>query len=579
MAAQMKNRFKAVSQLPLDSITSFPFATTPTLQVKNTLSENHPQNNTLADGITETLFQFTDNPQNEATPWSYLDETLQNLTEKKFAFFRGEFLNPEKSSYQALVRFSAKGQLPDGHQATFQSFQEIVWKLHGETVPSLANNYLIDPSEWKITDWTLISSRLLTAETPLFRDVTDNIITSPRARDAINNPVHEQHLENLFSGKEISLRSDQGQFFTTDATGQHPGLSVVDIDNDGRDDLYVCVRFGRNLLFRNRGDNTFEEVAADYGLDLEGLSTSAIFADFDNDGDQDVIIGRSLDRSIYLRNIKGYFVDSTETHIAGSLPFLTTSLAAADYNRDGLLDIYFSTYGFAQRQQRTQVARAFLSEYPEDLIAKKFLNPSNIQQFLNLPGPPNVLLVNTGNGRFEISPHNEQVETWHETLQATWSDFDQDGFPDLYVCNDFAPDQLYRNEEGQGFRDVTDTIGHNRMRGFGMGASFGDFDNDLDLDLYVSNMFSKAGLRIIDQVPFKDERFRWSAEGNLLFKNKNGASFDFVTQHDSPFAQVAQADWSWGGQFCDFDNDGFLDLYVPNGYFTAPPRFAGEVDL
>ena len=118
------------------------------------------------------------------------------------------------------------------------------------------------------------------------------------------------------------------------------------------------------------------------------------------------------------------------------------------------------------------------------------------------------------------------------------------------------------------------------MMGFGMGAAFGDFDNDLDLDLYVSNMYSKAGLRITEKAGTRDQRLRWFAEGNLLFRNNGvGKEVEYLSGSGSPFASVANADWSWGGQFVDFDNDSFLDLYVPNGYFTAPEAFAGDDDL
>lgn len=503
---------------------------------------------------------------------------LVEVMQAKYGFRSGEFVGGERTRFRARVEFSAKGKLESGEASWFQSEQVIEWILKdGGTLPEPANDYLIEPGEWEVADWRMTKARLTMSERPLFREVTTEVL---QAEDLakIESTGHAAHLKQLFSGGEIMLPARYGRFFTTDATAQHPGLSVVDIDNDGRDDLYVCVRWGRNLLFRDRGDGTFEEVAEEYGLDLEGLSACSIFADFDNDGDQDVVIGRSLERSLYLRNEGGRFVDVSESHVDVELPYLTTSLAAADYNGDGLLDLYLSTYGFAIRQPRDQVAKAFLQNEDPKEVTERFVSPGKVEPYLNLPGPPNVLLVNTGEGRFERSPLSGQVAVWHETLQSTWADYDGDGDQDLYVCNDFAPDRLFRNDGGKAFVDVTSSEGHARMRGFGMGASFGDFDNDLDLDLYVSNMFSKAGLRIIDRVGMEDERFRWSAEGNLLFANEEGR-FRFLSGVGSPHAVVARADWSWGGQFCDFDNDGFLDLYVPNGYFTAPEGFAGDEDL
>lgn len=512
--------------------------------------------------------------------WGFLDEELAEVTKGKFGFLRGEFTDEAREGFSAKVIFSAEGKVGGGGVGAFEAVQEVRWTLKdGGQAPTAGNDYVIDPKEWEITGWKMVEARLTKAERPLFREVTRELIPDEEDQRRIEFTDHAYYLGKLFKGEEIPLKSGYGRYFTTDATAQHPGLSVVDIDGDGRDDLYVCVRFGRNMLFRDQGDGTFKEVAADYGLDLEGVSAVSLFADFDNDGDQDVVVGRSLERSVYLRNEGGRFVDCSESHVGSPLPYLTTSLAAADFNGDGLLDLYFSTYGFAIRQPRDQVAKDFLADYPAGEVTGRFVSPPDVEPYLNLPGPPNVLLVNTGGGKFEVSPLSGQVAAWRETLQATWADYDQDGDPDLYVCNDFAPDVLYRNEGGEGFVDVTREVGHERMRGFGMGASFGDFDNDQDLDLYVSNMFSKAGLRIIDKVGMKDERFRWSAEGNLLFDNRSGEGFGFLSGEGSPFAPVARADWSWGGQFCDFDNDGFLDLYVPNGYFTAPEAFAGEVDL
>lgn len=504
---------------------------------------------------------------------------LVGVRDAKYGFLSGSFTNAEREAFEGRVVFSAKGRLNNGETAWFQSEQILRWSLaDGGVIPDSANSYLIVPDEWRVTEWKMVRARVTIADSPMFREVTGEVIDE-KGMALIESTDHARYLDELFSGGKISLKSGYGRYFTTDATAQHPGLSVVDINGDGRDDLYVCVRWGRNLLFRDRGDGTFEEVAAEYGLDLEGLSAAAIFADFDNDGDQDVMVGRSLERSVYLRNEGGTFVDCSKSHVSCGLPYLTTSMAAADYNGDGLLDLYFSTYGFAIRQPRDQVAQDFLQDYPEDEVRSRFVSPGKVEPYLDLPGPPNLLLLNTGDGRFERSPLSDQLAVWHETLQATWADYDLDGDPDLYVCNDFAPDVLFRNEGGKQFTDVTTEVGHERMRGFGMGASFGDFDNDLDLDLYVSNMFSKAGLRIIDRVGMEDERFRWSAEGNVLLGNERGRGFQFLSGVGSPHHPVAKADWSWGGQFCDFDNDGFLDLYVPNGYFTAPKEFAGEADL
>jgi hypothetical protein len=114
--------------------------------------------------------------------------------------------------------------------------------------------------------------------------------------------------------------------------------------------------------------------------------------------------------------------------------------------------------------------------------------------------------------------------------------------------------------------------------GFGMGASFGDYDNDGRQDLYVSNMFSKAGARITAQIPELDPVFARMAAGNTLLRNAGGR-FEQVSGLAPPALLVQKADWSYSSQLVDLDGDCWLDVYAPCGYYTAPPAVAIEVDI
>ncbi len=198
-------------------------------------------------------------------------------------------------------------------------------------------------------------------------------------------------------------------------------------------------------------------------------------------------------------------------------------------------------------------------------------------KILDQIGPPNILLVNRGQGRFEVAPESPQLALWRNTLQATWSDFDEDGDPDLYVANDWATDNLFRNDGSRGFTDVTQELGTTEF-GFGMGVSWGDYDGDGLQDIYVSNMYSKAGRRITSQIKELDPSYDRSVDGNYLYRH-TPEGFRLVSGLEPPKIPVAEAGWSWGGQFADFDNDGWLDLYVLSGYFSAPDQFASNVDL
>jgi hypothetical protein len=334
------------------------------------------------------------------------------------------------------------------------------------------------------------------------------------------------------------------------------------------------------MFFRNRGDGSFEEIAAELGLDIEDHSSSAIFADFDNDGDADLLLGRTLVRSQYLINEDGRFAESSKSHVNEPLPYFTSSVSAADYDGDGLLDLYLSTYAkvlvardFLLRRGRIGggLLPEFLPQMDSLRLAKLRLAPE-FHQFINHAGPPNVLLRNVGGGRFKVIHDVAALRIFRNTFQSTWSDFDGDGDPDLYVANDFGPNNLVRNDGDGQFTDVTrDT--KTADIGFGMGASWGDYDNDGRPDLYVSNMYSSAGNRILEKLEHVNDTFLGAARGNTLFRN-SGETFDKVSGIEAPALTVEKAGWSWGGQFADLDNDGYQDIYALSGFYTANKKVA-----
>ena len=160
------------------------------------------------------------------------------------------------------------------------------------------------------------------------------------------------------------------------------------------------------------------------------------------------MLGRTLVPSQYFENRDGRFVDRSESLIDGELPALVTSVSAAYYNGDGLLDVYLSTYAANMQEdeirdrgppRKNPEAPGLLSDFlPEETAVELEHLISNVEyhRHLNNYGPPNLLLINRG-GRFETAPENDQVSIWRHTYQASWSDYDLDGDPDLYVANDF----------------------------------------------------------------------------------------------------------------------------------------------
>ncbi len=500
--------------------------------------------------------------------WAPVLSGVDYFENAKFYLIRGSFTNEALTAFESTVGFKALAKVESGGLRATSSKLHVDWKRD----PANGDG----PESWSIVSWDTGPIETEDAPRPLFSEVLAEVLPDAETYRRARESVHERKVIEMFRDGQTNLpKKEYIQAFTPDALLQHPSVSVVDLDGDGLDDLYVMVRWGKNQLLHNRGDGTFEEIAADVGLDVRGVSTGAAFVDFDNDGDQDLMLARSLERSMYLVNEGGRFVDRSAELVSMPLPYLVTSVSAADYNGDGLVDVYFGTYSLPYRELKNpEYTRRYLTSEETDEL---FRRAAASKPYVESPGPPNLLLVNRG-GRFDRAPEDEQCRLWRATFQGTWSDFDFDGDPDLYVSNDYAPDALLRNDGAAGFKDVARELGGESMMGFGMGVSWGDYDNDGRQDIYVSNMFSKAGMRITSQAPGLDPRIRRSAEGNLLIRNL-GDRFEQVSGLEPPALAVAIADWSWGGQFADFDNDGWLDIYVSSGYYTAPKEVEFDVDL
>ena len=293
-----------------------------------------------------------------------------------------------------------------------------------------------------------------------------------------------------------------------------------------------------------------------------------------------MFIGRARNRALYFENRDGKFVERSESVFDGNLPFLTSSISAADFDNDGLLDVYFSTYSPIEGSHgivREGERRVWPTQYLSAAESAEFRRrKGEFTQYVDVPGPPNLLLKNLG-GSFAVAPCNSDVVSWRKTFQSMWLDYDSDGDQDLYVCNDFGPDDLYRNEDGQKFTRVNEQLGLERL-GFGMGVSGQDYDADGDLDLYVSNMFSKAGTRITRQVSQLNPLLSQIAAGNYLY-NFNGGKFEIGSEKGGKQPAVGVTGWSWGGSMVDVDNDGLHEIYVANGYYSAPGEVAEQTDL
>jgi tetratricopeptide (TPR) repeat protein len=340
----------------------------------------------------------------------------------------------------------------------------------------------------------------------------------------------------------------------TDIYGNQ-GISVADIDGDGQDEIFICQSGGLpNRLYKFSGGR-MTDITRQAGLDLLDDSGCAIFADFRNLGRQDLVLLRSSGPLLYLNDGHGRFTLKPgafqfANHPQGSF----TGAAAADYDRDGKLDIYLCCYSFFESEDQ-------------------YLYPLPYHDAQN--GPPNFLFRNrltaSGGGAFEdvtsqvgLGENNNRF-----SFAPSWCDYDGDGWPDLYVANDFGRNNLYKNVSGK-FRDVAAEAGVEDI-GPGMSTAWFDYDRDGREDLYISNMWTANGKRITADPHFKpledgklQAAYHGHTKGNSLYRNRGGGKFDYRGDAE----QVEMGHWAWSSDAADFDNDGAAEILIACGMMT-----------
>jgi len=341
-----------------------------------------------------------------------------------------------------------------------------------------------------------------------------------------------------------------------DVYGNH-GIAVGDIDGSGYDSFYVCQPSGLpNRLYRNRGDGTFEDVTERSGTGILDGTASALFVDFLNRGRQDLLVVRTGGPLLFTNLGDGRFEPTPDAfHFARPPQGTFTSAAVADYNRDGLLDVYFCVYSYYQG----------LNQYS---FPSPYYDAQN--------GPPNFLFRNRGDGTFEdVTPAcGIDQDNNRFSFAVAWCDYDNDGWPDLYVANDFGRKNLYRNNGDGTFTDVAAKDGVEDY-GPGMSACWLDHDNDGLQDIYVANMWLPEGKRITANDHFLTgvdpavrALYRKHNAGNSLYRNTANGIFEDKTS----VAGTSMGRWSWSCASWDFDHDGWADLYVANGFVSGPNR-------
>ena len=316
------------------------------------------------------------------------------------------------------------------------------------------------------------------------------------------------------------------------------GVAAADYDRDGDVDLFI-VRgdIGANRLYRNDGNNQFTDVAEAAGLAFTNLPaqnfrlSGPTFADMDGDGDHDLFIGgfRGDPSFIYQNNGDGTYTDVSESSgIRAMQAEHTNSAAFGDYDKDGDLDMFLSHWGVARQ-----------ADNPGDTehLWRNVSSSSEIRfENVSVSSRISETIIQPASG---VLGNNRDY-----TFAPTFADMNNDGFPDIVVTGDFETSRVFYNNQDGTFNDVTNT--DVIIDESGMGSTVGDYDNDGDLDWFVSSIKSTATDDII---------------GNRLYRNNKGVFEDATEQ-----TGVDDGSWGWGACFFDAENDADLDIFHVNGW-------------
>src|ERR1700733_14800388 len=313
-------------------------------------------------------------------------------------------------------------------------------------------------------------------------------------------------------------------------------VAVGDYDNDGYEDMFITdsEKGQPNHLFHNNHDGTFTDVAQQAGVaggnDASNIVSDALWFDYDNAGLLDLLVARFGTPILYHNEGHGRFRDVTAG--SGLNKFGNTiAVIAFDYDNDGYLDLLFGNY-FP----------------PVNLLDLKdpHVLPNNLDGATNGGGV--TLWHNTGKGTFKDVTGRAglgKVTGW--TLDVGHGDFNNDGLQDIYLACDFGTDHVFLNNGDGSFREVTEkATGWDTKKG--MNVDVADYNNDGWLDIYVTNIYDD-----------------YMKECAMLWQNMGDGTFTDVSQE----VGVCDTGWGWGAKFFDYDNDGWADLYVMNGWISA----------
>jgi len=299
----------------------------------------------------------------------------------------------------------------------------------------------------------------------------------------------------------------------------------------------------RSALYHNERDGTFREVSQASGIDLIAFANGAAWTDFNNDGWLDLVVSCYGRNRLYKNTGNNTFTDVSVDSGIGKEKGFWTGITWGDFNKDGFADLYVCGYVDYVKYETGNISRQYNADVPSSL------NPSSFKPIANH------LFENNGNGTFtDVTDRAGVANEQGRSLSAAWCDFDQDGWPDLYVANDVSDNVLYKNLGNGTFEEISHGAFVADYRG-AMGIAIGDWNNDQDMDMFITHWIAQENAFYNNTL----SQMRSLGNGDLL-------NVKFMDEADRyGLGQIAIDFIGFGTMFLDYDNDGRLDLFVANG--------------